>query len=566
MLRRLIINDIALINKLDIELARGFNVLTGETGAGKSIIIDSVNLVLGERANKEIIASGKQKARVEAFFDIGTEPTEDTARLFELLDEMGIDCSEGELVIVREITTAGKSLVRLNGEIITLNALKSITETLVDVHGQHEHQSLLDSKKHIKILDAFAAETVEPLKQKVAHLSEEYRDITKKLNAGFVSAEERERRLDIIAYQMREIDAAEPKAGEEEAIEEEVKLLSNAEKINSALENASVKLSADGGALDKLRACVDALGDISELSEQYSELYERMNNAFYEIEDASYQLREQRFAFEYSPDRLNELETRLDLIASLKRKYGGSVEKVLEFRAELQSEFDALTGADELRTALEKQKAHIIAEYALEANALTEARKSAAKRLEAGVDGELKQLGMPNAVFKTAFNTVSEIRHGGADEVEFMFTANAGEDIKPLSKVASGGETARVMLAIKTVCAAYDSIPTLIFDEVDAGISGTTATKVGERLSIVSRSKQVLSVTHLPQIAAFADEHLFVEKNVSDGRTTTALRTLDPNERGAELARIMGDADSDGTAAKYASEMISRANAFKKEL
>ena len=568
MLSRLIINNIALIDRLDIELNGGLNVLTGETGAGKSIIIDSVNLVLGDRGSRELISSDKQKARVEAFFEL--EPAHcEKSGLYEKLAELDIDVSDGELVIVREITAAGKSLCRLNGEIVTLAALRSITDSLVDVHGQHEHQSLLDAKKHISVLDAFRADGIAPVAAEVASLYAEHRRLEARLAAGFVSEAERERRLDILNYQISEIDAAAPQPGEEEAIEEELKILSNAEKINNALESGSMLVSGEGGALEGLSGAVHALSGIAELSPQYGELYSRLDSVYYELEDASYQLRELRFGYEYSPERLNELETRLDLLNSLKRKYcaGGerTVEAVLEFRENAQRELSELTGADELRESIRRELAAVDEKYFAAAKRL---RREASGELEAGVMRELSELGMEKARFAVSFvEHEGEVRLGGLDEVEFMLSANAGEPMKPLSRVASGGELSRIMLAIKTVCADADGTPTLIFDEVDAGISGVTAVKVGERLSLVSNKKQVLSVTHLPQIAAFADTHLRVQKHFdeSDGRTLTDVSLLDESERREELARIMGSAlgASSDSALSYTGEMIASANEFK---
>lgn len=566
MLSRLIINNIALIDKLEVELSPGFNVLTGETGAGKSIIIDSVNLILGERGSKELISTGSQKARVEGFFDVSDieANSADENDLFSQLDALGIDISEGELIIVREITAAGKSLCRVNGEIVTLNTLRSITDRLVDVHGQHEHQSLLEPKRHIGILDAFGGSGIASALSDTASVYSEYKAVENRLNAGFVSEAERERRVDILGYQINEIDSADPRIDEEAAIEEELKLLSNAERINSALASGSELLSGDGGALSSLRSLIRSISSISDLSAQYSELNQRIESAFYELEDASYQLRDMQLSYEYSPERLNELENRLDLLNSLKRKYGGTIEAVLAFRKEAQRELDELTGAEEMRAKLSLEREKLIKAYTQAAEKLSQLRRETAEVLKDGVNAELSVLGMERAVFDIEIKTEpNELHPLGSDSVEFLLSANAGEPLKPLSKVASGGELSRIMLAVKTVCAGIDGTSTLIFDEVDTGISGLTAVKVGERLSLVSKQKQVLSVTHLPQIAAFADCHLLVEKHADGEKTHTTLRTLDSTERRAELARIMGAAGSHEGALSYASEMLESADQFK---
>lgn len=559
MLERLIIRNIALIEQLDFELAPGLNVLTGETGAGKSIIVDSVNLVLGERASRELISTGSTKARVEAFFNINGQ-----AAVKKQLDALGIEYDEDTLVVMREITAAGKSTCRLNGEIVPLATLKAVTDTLVDVHGQHEHQSLLSQKKHIGMLDNYAGAAAAALKEKTESLCRQHSAVVHKLNSGFLSEAERERRIDILTYQINEIDAAALNAGEESAIHEELNVLSNAEKINSALENSGEGISGDGGALEKLGSAVNALGRIADISSKYAELYELLNNTYYELEDGAYQLRELRLSYEYSPERLDELETRLDLINSLKRKYGGTIEDILKYRSTAAEELEQLTGSQELREKLAAERNKIAAEYNKVAAELTEIRKSAAEELCVKITEQLHELGMAKAVFGVVFLPEDgKIHSNGNDDIEFMLSANSGEPLKPLSKVASGGELSRVMLAIKAVCAGADGTPTLVFDEVDTGISGRTAVTVGERLYSAARSKQVLSITHLPQIAAFADCHLFVEKHFENERTKTSLRKLSNSERSAELARIMGASASDESAVKYADELIESANKFK---
>ncbi len=566
MLSRLIINNIALIEHLDMDLSPGLNVLTGETGAGKSIIIDSVNLVLGERGSKELISTGASKARVEAFFDISAlkRDSDDETDLFSQLEQLGIEDLGEELIIVREITASGKSVCRVNGEIVTLNTLKAVTSRLVDVHGQHEHQSLLEPKRHIGILDAFGGAELSEAADKVRRIYADVRAVENRLNAGFVSEAERERRIDILEYQISEIDAADPKPAEESAIEEELNLLSNAERIDSSLAKSSELLSGEGGALTSLRSAVAAVSSISELSAAYGELHQRLESTFYELEDAAYQLRDMQLSYEFSPERLNELENRLDLLNLLKRKYGGSVEAVIAFKESALSELQELTGADALRAKLAAERDSLKKAYCEQAERLTALRKLAAEKLKEGVNRELHVLGMEKAVFDISIATdPSALHQSGCDTVEFLLSANAGEPLKPLSKVASGGELSRIMLAIKTVCAGIDGTLTLIFDEVDTGISGITAVRVGERLSLVSKRKQVLSVTHLPQIAAFADMHLLVEKHTLDNSTRTAVRSLNAQERRAELARIMGAGASRESALSYAAEMLAEAEKFK---
>ena len=559
MLERLIIKNIALISSLDIELGGGLNVLTGETGAGKSIIIDSVNLVLGERASKDLIAVNQQKARVEALFSIKNNDT-----VKSLLNDNGLLSEDDELILMREITASGTSLCRINGEVVPLATLHLIADSLVDVHGQHTHQSLLDPKKHMHMVDEFNASEIIPVRNKVAELYRAYTEVERKLNSGFVSAEERERRIDILAYQINEIETAHLYAGEEEEITAELAVLSNAERISSSLDIASDIISGDRGSLGGVRKAADALSRISDISAVYSDIYERINSLYYELEDASYQLRDLSLSFEFSPERLNELENRMDYLNSLKRKYGGSIEAVLEFMQNCKTELEELSSSDEIRERLIKELARLKSEYFEASARLTALRNQAAQALSENVTKQLRELGMVNAQFTYVNNVSDEKLHiNGSDSIEFMFSANAGEPCKPLAKVASGGELSRIMLAIKTVCADADAIPTLIFDEIDSGISGVTAIKVGEKMARIAASHQVLCITHLPQIAAYADSHFLVEKTMKNGETHSSLRQLGDEERRTELARIMGSVNADESAVKYAQELISASEKYK---
>lgn len=560
MLERLVINNVALISKLDVELQSGLNVLTGETGAGKSIIIDSVNLVLGERASRELIATGQQKARVEAVFSIeGKQEIRDT------LAEFGIDCYDDELFLMREITASGKSLCRINGEMVPLNVLHEVADSLVDIHGQHAHQSLLDPKNHMSMVDEFDFQEIPPLRDKVNGIAKEYRETEKRLNSGFVSASERERRIEILNFQINEIEKANLSEDEEKLISDEISLLSNAEKINDSLENAADLIGGERSSLNGLRLAADFMSKISGLSPDYEDIYSRLENLYYELEDCSYVLRDLRADFEYSPERLNELEIRLDYINSLKRKYGGSIKEILEFKENACKELDELVSSDVIRIKLSDKLNSLTEEYNKAADELTAHREKAASVLSERISKQLADLGMKQAVFAYSNNVSAErVKNNGNDSIEFMFSANTGEPCKPLSKIASGGEMSRIMLAIKTVCADADRIPTLIFDEIDTGISGITSIKVGEKMAKIAKSHQVVCITHLPQIAAFGDAHFLVEKSTVDSETHTNLRILSDSERRIELARIMGSTNPDDSAVKYADEMIKSAAAYKK--
>ena len=555
MLERLLIENIALIERLDLELGGGFTVLTGETGAGKSIIIDGINLVLGARGSRELISYGKQKCRAEAVFDISDKP-----EVKELLKDFGLESEDGGLIIMRELNAAGKSLCRVNGVMIPLASLKQITDHLVDVHGQHEHQSLLDEKNHLGVIDAYMSDVIDPLRGAADALHAEYSAVKTKLNSGFLSEAERERRLDILRYQINEIEKAALVPDEDERIKEELRILNNSERISESLNTASDALSGESGAVGSLKKAVDELNGIASLSSAYEELAARLSDLYYEVEDASYSVRDLRLESDFDPRRIDELENRLDAIESLEHKYGRSIKEVLEFAESARSEYEQLTGDASQREALEKKKAELHGEYLKAAARLTEARKASADKLCKLAEEQLKALGMKKAKLSAQFSSPDdEPRENGLDEVSLLLSANEGEPLKPLSKVASGGELSRIMLALKTVITDADRIPTLIFDEVDTGISGTTANTVGLRMKRIANKHQVLCVTHLPQIAAFADSHYLVAKYEADGRTVTSVKKLTEAERPYELARIMGAEEESEAAVSHAAELIRRA-------
>lgn len=555
MLERLLIENVALIEKLDLEPGKGFTVFTGETGAGKSIIIDGINLALGGRGSRELISYGKQKCRVEAVFDIADQP-----EVRKLLEEKGLDSCDGTMTVMRELNLAGKSLCRVNGVILPLNELKEMTDRLVDVHGQHEHQSLLDEKNHLGVIDAYSAETIAPLVSSADKIYSEYAEVKNKLNSGFLSAEERERRIDILNYQINEIEKAALSPDEEDAIKEELGILTNSERISESLNSASELLANESGAVPLLKSAVDSIGSISSISERYGELYSRLNDLYYELEDAAYSVRDMRLGADFDPRRIDELETRLDVIEGLKHKYGRTVKDVLDFLDGARNELEELTGDAAKRETLEKKKKELEKEYSEAAAKLTAARKASADKLCALAEEQLKALGMKKAKLGAEFKiTDAAPRENGLDEVCLLLSANEGEPLKPLSKVASGGELSRIMLALKTVITGADGIPTLIFDEVDTGISGTTANTVGLRMKHIAERHQVLCVTHLPQIAAFATDHYLVSKHEEAGKTVTSVRLLSENERALELARIMGAEPGSGAAVSHASELIKKA-------
>ena len=561
MLNSIVIQNIALISKLTVDFSKGLNIITGETGAGKSIIIDSINLVLGDRAGRDIIKTGEQKASVEAVFDIsGCEEAK------EAIQAEAIDCDDDILIISRELyakdnSATVRSVCRINGTVVSLSSLKSVTEHIVDVHGQHEHQSLLAQPKHMKFLDDYAADEVKQLKDSVRSIYKRYKEVERSLNSGFMSERERAQRIDILSYQVQEIEAVSPQEGEDDALGNERKLLANSENIMRALYSASEMLTnGDGGALTVTKSACNELYPISELSEEYSALASALNEAYYALEAAAYSVRDCSEAFTFDAQRLDEVESRLSAISSLKRKYGGTIEEILKFQSDAQNELDALIHDDELRSQRQTELNSLAAEYARTAEKLSSLRKKAADKFSRQVTENLDKLGLKKASFSVSLTRLEgEIPSSdGVDFIEFMFSANPGEPEKPLRKVASGGEISRIMLALKSVLSDCEDIGTMIFDEIDTGISGNTATVVGAQMRAISRKKQVLAITHLPQIAAYADSHYIVEKIQTANSTTSVLRRLTDDERAGEVARIMGGADSE-LAINHARELIKKA-------
>lgn len=556
MLQTLCIKNIALIERLDITFSNGFHVLTGETGAGKSIIIDAVNFVLGERANKNLIKTGADKASVEAIFLLEEEP-----RLLQRLEELGIEKDpEGQLVLSRELSLSGKSTCRINGTLINLSCLKSVTDLLVDVHGQHEHQSLLDVDLHIRFLDAFDRKTVEPLKQSVFELYQKHQSIQKELLAGFPSEQDRLRRMDVLEYQIKEISDASLQPGEEKELDAQLRVLSNAQTIITALDvSHSLLTQEDGGAMIQVNAAVQQLSDIQQFHADYADVFTRLQDAYYTMEDVSYSLRDLKNNFEFQPELLANVESRLARIHMLKRKYGGSITEILNFLERVQNEYDELQQSDARREKLLKALTSCKAQYAELANRLMEVRSATAKLLSEQLLAQFRDLGMEKSSFEVLLQPLSEdhLSADGVEHVEFLLSTNAGEPVKPLQLVASGGELSRIMLAFKTIH--MGSIPTVIFDEIDTGISGHIATVVGQKMLQIASGRQVLCVTHLPQIAALADVHYLVEKHEQDGHTSSSVRLLNAEERVHEIARIMGATASDIRAVEHARELIQRA-------
>lgn len=549
MLRLLHIENIAVIERADILFERGFNVMTGETGAGKSIVIDAISAILGERAYRDMIRTGTQKAAVRAIFEDVPESAWFAANDVPYA---------AETTIQREIYLDGKNVCKVNGVPVTVTVLKQLGIQLINIHGQHDSASLFDENYHLSFLDSFACN--ESLLDDYRQKYQSVLSLRREIERLSMDESEKLRRMETLKYQIEEISRADLKPGEDDTLEARRKLLQNSEKLSEGLQDAAACIDGgedSEGAAALLSEAEHALARIARYDERLSQLHDTASDLMYQVQDVAEQLRDRLYQLSYSADELEQIEDRLDTIHRLRRKYGATCEDILAFLASAQKELDEIEFAgdrvEQLKGKL--QKAEKAAWDA--ALRLREARKEAAAGLTARILEELSQLDMKKVQFSCEF-TETELSPVGADAVAFYMSANLGEALKPLNKVASGGELARIMLALKNVLAEKDHVPTLIFDEVDTGVSGRAAQRVAEKLHQVSLSKQVLCVTHLPQIAALADTHLLIAKGERDGRTFTTVEPLDLEGRKAELARIIGGANITETTLKSAEEMLQR--------
>lgn len=547
MLSLLHIENIAVIESADISFDQGFNVLTGETGAGKSIVIDAISAILGERAYRDMIRTGTTKALVRGVF---TDVPE-----LEWFADNAVEY-DPETVILREVYLDGKNVCRVNGTLVTVSILRKLGIQLINIHGQHDSASLFDEDNHLHFLDAFAGNEV--LRQDYGAKYEAVAKLRREIDRMTMDEGEKLRRMETLKYQIAEIEKAQLEPEEDTALEERRKLLQNAEKLSNGMDTAVECLyggeDADGAA-GLLAQAEYALGRLSRFSDSFQSLHERVADLMYQVQDAAEEVRSARDELNYSADELEQIEARLDVIHKLRRKYGASCEEILAYLDNAKKELDDIEFADDHLERLKKnlKKAEKTAWEA--ATALRKNRQEAAKAMTARILTELTQLDMPRVQFSCEF-TQTELGSSGADAVAFYMSANAGEALKPMSKVASGGELARIMLAMKNVLAEKDRVNTLIFDEVDTGVSGRAAQKVAEKLRSVAAHKQVLCVTHLPQLAALAQTHLLIAKSERDGRTYTTVTPLDLEGRKRELARIIGGTNITETTLKSAEEML----------
>jgi len=571
MLSEIDVRNYALIERLSLRFGNGFNVLTGETGAGKSLVIDCVGLVIGGRASSESVRAGCDSAVVEAVFNISDVPDVEA-----LLLEQGIDPEpDGTLIVTREVSRQGRSRCRLNGRIVTLTALSAIGERLVDIYGQHEYQSLARPSRHIGLLDAFGGARLEQVRDSVRQLYEEWRGCEEELAELRQHARERAQRADLLAFQVNEIESANLEPGEDVHLVAEQTVLANAESLYDAVVRAYSLIYESSypdiaSARDMLGEALEELDNASRIDGTLTSLAESLSALCDHTTEISRALREYRDSIEFDPERLAEVEERLSAISRLKRKYGDSLADVIDHGQLAREELESMTGAGRRVDELEGRSAALSEELGNCASKLSAMRCEIAAELEKEVSRELRDLSMPHAVFKVDVGrkrdgheivvdgTPVVIGPDGFDDVEFLFSANPGEEPRPLARIASGGEMSRVMLAIKSVLAVADAMPTMVFDEVDAGIGGEAAIAVASKLANIGKVRQVLAVTHLPQIAAVADNHYAVSKLERSGRTEVTVEKLDIEERVTEVARMLaGEAPSSVTVA-HAREMLSR--------
>ena len=559
MLSLLHIENIAIIESADISFDGGFNVLTGETGAGKSIVIDAISAVLGERTSRELIRTGAKSALVNAVFT-GDLP-------LQWLEDNGFPLDGEELMLQREIQGDGRNVCRVNGRPLTVAQLRELGRQLLNIHGQHDGQQLLDPDCHLGYLDSFG---------KTAALLEDYQaayrsmaELRKKIAGLEMDEAERSRRVDTLEYQIKELERADLKPGEDEELDARKNLLRSSGKLMEAIQEAMFALSGgedDQGACGLIGEAEGAVRSVVRLGPQLEELGEKLTALRYAADDAAETLRDFADEFDFSPEELDRLESRLDVIYRLKKKYGPTVADMLDYLEKCRAELEQIQDADDTIQRLEKELDKARKEARKRGEALSKARKKAADELQKRVQEELRQLDMPKVQFVTEF-APSPGQDGmddtGMDQVQFLMSANLGEALKPIQKVASGGELARIMLALKNVLAEDDGVGSLVFDEVDTGVSGRAAQKVAEKLAQVSRRKQVLCVTHLPQIAAMADTHFSVEKGEKKGRTFTNVARLDRQGRVEELARLIGGAAVTDVLRRSAEELLEQAEAYR---
>ncbi|MFC4324039.1 DNA repair protein RecN [Litchfieldia salsa] len=565
MLAEISIKNFAIIESLSISFEKGLTVLSGETGAGKSIIIDAIHLLVGGRGSSEFVRYGEKRAEIEGLFLLD----DDQHPCFERAAEFGIDITDGMIVLRRDISISGKSVCRVNGKLVTIAILREIGRTLIDIHGQHEHQDLLFQEQHLTLLDQYGGEAISNGLREYQTIFKSYNELTKKIKKLSESEQEMAHRLDLIQFQLREIEQAGLQPNEDHELMEEKRKISNYEKIFRTLKNSYDALHGEQKGLDWVGLAMSHTEGISDLDDQLKTIHETVSNSYYLLEEISYKIRDELDNLDFSPERLDFIEGRLNEITGLKRKYGQDVNEILQYSAKIQDEVETIENRDGLLDQLNKELQSLTDDLLVEAKNITVLRKQFAKVLIDNIHQELKDLYMEKTTFDIVFSNTLDVNHGGnfknhgVDIIEFFLSTNPGEPLKPLSKVASGGELSRIMLAMKSIFSVHQGITSIIFDEVDTGVSGRVAQAIAEKMYRVSVGSQVICITHLPQVAAMADTHLYISKEIKNDRTKTSINPLSSNGKVKEIGRMIAGAEITDLTTEHAKELLELAQKNK---
>ncbi|WP_060209420.1 DNA repair protein RecN [Sporosarcina koreensis] len=561
MLSEISIHNFAIIEHLEVTFDEGLTVLTGETGAGKSIIIDAVQLLAGARGSQEFIRHGAKKAELEGMFTIDDEHHP----VFGKLSEFGIECEDGSIILRRYLNANGKTTCRVNGKLVTIASLREIGSQLIDIHGQHDNQELMHEKRHIHLLDQFAGSKLAEAHRNYIDIYHHYTKLKRRLETANENEQQVAQRIDLYSFQLKEIDNAELVIGEEEELEEEKLKLQHFNRIFERLNTAYESISGDNHALDWVGSAMSDLEDAASIDKDLESHSEIISTSFYSLQDTAHELKNIIDRMEFDPTRLPVVEDRLAMLVSLKRKYGATIEDVLIYREKIAEDLDQLLNRDE-RLVLEQEKlAQLEKDLAVEANELSIIRQESAVLLEDAIMQQLKELHMEKSSFKVSISRKASNNYdsNGFDEVVFLISTNLGEPLKPLVKIASGGELSRIMLALKTIFSKHQGITSIIFDEVDTGVSGRVAQAIADKIAMISTHSQVLCISHLPQVAAMADHHLLIRKEVKGNRTTTAVAEITDLDRTKELSRMLSGAEVTSLTLQHADELLTMADERK---
>ncbi len=558
MLSELNIKNFALIDELNIEFQSGFSVLTGETGAGKSIILDALDILMGARAYKEVIRTEQSSAYIEALFYPDKKEEID-----EILSENGVSTEDEMLLISREINQDGRNKGRINGQLVTVSLIQDIAPYLVDIHGQHEQQSLLDEDTHLMILDQYIKNDIKDLKREVEDYFSEIKKVNNKLNNIDIDEQSRARKIDLYQFQIDEISKANLEVGEDESLFKKYKKLSNLEEIYALCGEIESFINAEDynqqGMMDQVGHYMKDLEEYTEYDDSLADFHQSLKNIYYELQELSFSLDDYISTVEFDKNELSKIEERLDLINRLKRKYGDSIQEILDYKSALEEKLSELKNQEKIIDELQNKLKKLKKQYDKKAQKLSNIRKKEAEKFESDLKNELKDLAMEKARLKVDFKQASRSAEG-IDDVKFMISTNPGEDLKPLSKIISGGELSRIMLGFKNIMADIDRVETIVFDEVDKGIGGKTAQKLAEKLYRISNKRQVICVSHLPQVASMGDNHYYINKvTTKEKKTVTNIQKLDKKEIIEELARMLGGVKLTDTTKNHAREMLKMA-------